>query len=156
MVNDFSLEEMMPTLIETLKNGGEVTFTVTGSSMLPMLRHKVDTVTLIAPCGRLKKRDIPFYKNGEKYILHRIIKVNEKDYTIRGDNCYFIEKGISDDDIIGVVKEFTHKNKKHSVNDLGYRLYAFWRSNCVSYFVRKNIYLKVRSFLGRTKRKIFK
>lgn len=156
MVNIFSLEEMMPTLIETLKNGGEVTFTVTGNSMLPMLHHKVDTVTLCAPKGRLKKRDIPFYKNGEKYILHRIIKVNQNDYTIRGDNCYFIEKGITDNDIIGVVKEFSRKGKKHSVNELGYRLYAFFRSNCVSYFIRKNIYLKTRAFLGRTKRKIFK
>ncbi len=155
MVNDFSLEEMMPTLVETLKSGGEVTFTVTGSSMLPMLRHREDTVTLSAVSRKLKKRDIPFYFKGGKYILHRIIKVKESEYIIRGDNCYFTEYGITDNDIIGVVTAFTRKGKAHSVNDVGYRIYAFLRSNCVSYFLRKNIYIPIRAFGGKIKRKIF-
>ena len=156
MANDFSLEEMIPTMVETLKSGGEVTFTVTGNSMLPMLHHKQDTVTLSAVSGRLKKRDIPFYHRGDKYVLHRIIKVQDKDYIIRGDNCYFTENGITDDDIIGVVTAFTRKGRLHSVNEVGYRFYSFMRSNCASYFVRKNIYLPVRAFIGRMKRRLFK
>ena len=156
MVNDFSFEEMIPTLKQKLEDGGEVTFTVTGNSMLPLLRHKRDTVTLTAAKAPLKKYDIPFYCRADgKYILHRIIKVKDGEYIARGDNCTFIETGITDKDIIGVVTAFTRKGKQKSVKSLGYRMYSCLWANNFSYFMRKKVFLRLRAMGGKVKRKLF-
>ena len=157
MANKVSLEEMIPTIKESLASGSSVSFTVTGNSMLPMLHHGIDTVTLSPVSGKLKKYDLPFYCRGDgKYILHRIIKVGDDEYIIRGDNCDFIERGIKHDDIIGVVTAFTRNGISHSTNELSYRVYKHFWCNGFSYFIRKKILLKSRVCLARIYRKIFR
>ena len=41
-----------------------------------------------------------------------------------GDNCVSREYGITDADIIGVMTGYVHNGRKHSVNELGYRIYS--------------------------------
>ncbi len=109
---------------EVLEKEGIFICTTVGTSMYPMLRDRRDTVVIRPVSGRLKKYDIPLYRAGDKYVLHRIIKVLPgKGYFIRGDNCFLTEKNIPDDAVIGVLTEFIRNGKTFTVDSFGYKLY---------------------------------
>lgn len=120
-----SLEELVPVMREALEESGEVSFISAGTSMLPTIRDRKDTVTLVKPQGKLKKGDIPFYQrdNGQ-YILHRIVYVNGDTYVTCGDNQWVNEYNVRDDQIIGVLKSFDRNGKTHHVDDTSYKLYV--------------------------------
>lgn len=122
-----SLDEIAPLIREMLESDGSVSFVSSGVSMLPTLRDRKDTVTLVKPPEKLKKGDVPFYKrdNGG-YVLHRVLYVNESNgtYVMRGDNQWVNEYNIRQDQIIGVLSEFTRNGKTHRVTDRSYRLYT--------------------------------
>jgi hypothetical protein len=124
------MEELAPLFLEVLNSGGTVNFTPRGISMLPMLQDNKDIVVLSAADGKLKKYDLPLYfnKSTHKYIMHRVVRVEKNGtYTMCGDNQLWREYGVTDNDIIGVVKEFVRNGKKHSVNEFGYKMYCrFW------------------------------
>ena len=69
-----TMDAVIGIIIEKLDQGGTVTFTPNGSSMLPMLRDGEDVVMLKKPEGRLRLFDVALYKreNGQ-YVLHRVI-----------------------------------------------------------------------------------
>ena len=112
------------TFEEILERYGKLVYKTKGISMLPMLRQNRDLVIIEKPHGRLKKYDVALYKRGSKYVLHRVIKVREKDYIIRGDNTYQPEYGISDRNIIGVLTAVVRNGKEVSVHDRKYKLYV--------------------------------
>ncbi|MDP4121103.1 MAG: S24/S26 family peptidase [Bacillota bacterium] len=124
-----SMNELSPLIFEMLSSGGEVTFTVTGISMLPLLHEGIDTVTLSSAKSKLKKYDLPLYKrkNGA-FVLHRVVKVTKDDgYIMCGDNQFYPEYGITDKQIIGIVKRIGKPNKTIYVNTFRYKLYCrFW------------------------------
>ena len=105
------------------EDGKYVTIT-RGISMRPLFKEKRDTVILLPPNGRLKKYDVPLYRRGDEYVLHRVIKVLPDSYIIRGDNCVKKEYGISDKDIICVLDSFYRGEKFHTVRELSYRIYS--------------------------------
>lgn len=109
---------------EALEENGEVSFVSAGTSMMPTIRDRMDTVTLVKPCGKLKKGDIPFYQrdNGQ-YILHRIIYVNGDTYVTRGDNQWVNEYNVRQDQIIGVLKSIERSGKVYNVEDKEYKYY---------------------------------
>ena len=110
---------------ESLKNGKEVNLTVTGNSMYPLFKSRVDTVVLTVP-KKIKKYDILFYKRPDgSYILHRILKIKNGIMTIAGDNETVKEYPVEKSQAIGVVKTFTRKGKIYSVNELWYKFYSF-------------------------------
>lgn len=99
-----------------------------GVSMLPLLRQGRDlfVVEKRGP-GRLKAGDVVLYRRPpDKYVLHRIVEVRDKDYVILGDNCINREYGITDGDILGVMTGFVRNGKQHAVTEAGYRLYTLW------------------------------
>lgn len=122
-----SMKNLSPLLVALLDENIDITLTVTGSSMNPLLTHKRDSVVLTS-CNKfnVKKGDIPLYKrsNGQ-YVLHRIIKVNKNSYNLCGDNQYIIEKNLPKENIIAVVKAFERNGKLYSCNDFTYKVY--WR-----------------------------
>lgn len=122
-----SLEKLSPLLVALLDANIDITLTVTGSSMNPLLTHERDSVVLTS-CNKfnLKRGDIPLYRrsNGQ-YVLHRIIKVNRNSYNLCGDNQYIIEKNLPKGNIIAVVKAFERNGKFYSCNDFTYKVY--WR-----------------------------
>ena len=121
-----SMDELSPLITGLIKSGTDVTFTVRGVSMQPTFRHLRDTVVL-TDCEpeNLKKGQIPLYlrENG-KYVLHRIIKVNENSYDMCGDHQIEVEKNVPKSAVLCVVKGFTRKGKYHDCNDPGYKLYS--------------------------------
>ena len=125
MSKKVSMDDMAPLIRETLAESGEVSFVSAGVSMLPTIRDRKDTVTLVKPQGKLKKGDVPFYRrdNGQ-YILHRVIYVNGDTYVMRGDNQWQNEYNIRHDQIIGVLCSFDRNGKTHKVTDFSYRVYV--------------------------------
>lgn len=119
------MEDLMPLILESLRQGQSVRFFPRGTSMMPMLRQQIDSVVISPIPGKLKKWDIPFYKrdNGQ-YTLHRIVEVSDT-YTCMGDNQFQQEPGIRQDQLIAVVTGFYRGEKYHAVNEPLYRGYCY-------------------------------
>lgn len=86
----------------------------------------------------MQKNDAVLYKVGNRYILHRIIRVRKHDYVIVGDNCIYREFGITDGQILGVLTQVLRNGKRIDVQtDRKYLLYVhLW---CDFYHVRAAI-----------------
>ena len=140
-----------PQIEDVLREEGMFVSTTVGVSMLPMLRNRKDTIIVTPYEGRLKKYDVPLYKRGSAYILHRIIEVRSDSYVICGDNCIEKEYGITDEQILGVLTGFYRGDKKVNMDGLGYKLYV--RVWSFLYPVRK-LYAQIKSMISRAGYKI--
>lgn len=142
------MNELGPFIEESIRAGKKVKLTVTGDSMYPLFKSRMDTVVLDIP-DRLGKYDIVFYKrdNG-RYILHRILKEKNGAFVIAGDNETVKEYPVRKDQIIGKVTAFFRKGKNHDANEFFYRFYAFLWVNMFSLrpFMLK-IALKVHNYI---------
>lgn len=118
-----SLTEISPLINGCLNDGLDVTFTVTGNSMQPLLQHNRDQVVLTkAEAGELKKGDVPLYiRRSGQYVLHRIVDVQQGVFTMMGDAQTCQEKGILPDQIVAVAKGFYRKGKYIDCQSSGYR-----------------------------------
>lgn len=116
--------ESRTSIEEVLQQKGRYVSTTVGVSMYPMLRNRTDTIVIEPYKGRLNKYDIPLYKKGDTYILHRIVKVLPDSYVICGDNCINKEYGITDDMILGVLTQFYRGDHLVDMNRLGYKIYS--------------------------------
>lgn len=120
---------------EVLQEQGMFVSTTSGTSMYPMLRDRQDTIIVKPYKGRLKKYDVPLYKCGNRYILHRIIEVLPDSYVICGDNCERKECGITDEQILGVLTGFYRGSKQVDMESWQYKAYA--RLACATYPLRR-------------------
>ena len=110
---------------ELLDTKGYIVYTNVGTSMLPLLRQRRDIIEIRkVSSDRCRKYDVVLYKRGNKYILHRILKVRPDDYVIAGDHNTFLEYGITDRDILGVMTRVIRSGKEIHMKDPGYRLYV--------------------------------
>lgn len=126
MSERISSADFVAIMEEAFARGQELTFTPTGTSMLPMLNGLDDTVTFSPKPERLKKYDVAFYRRQkqDQLVLHRMVGFDKSGgYIFSGDGQYYYEYGISDDDILALMTSFTHKGKKYSVTDFSYKLY---------------------------------
>lgn len=94
--------------------------------MLPLLRQRRDIVEIHRkdPAARCKRYDTVLYKCGDKYILHRVLKVRPNDYVICGDHNIWREYGITDDQILGVMTRIIRDGKSIYPTDWKYKLYV--------------------------------
>lgn len=118
-----------------LERDGIFVYTNTGNSMMPLIRPRGDLIIIKRCNAPLKKYDVPLYKRKSgQYVLHRIIKIKKEGYVIRGDNCTYLERKISDSQIIGVLESVVRGNKEIKMDSILQRLYAsFWNN---LYFLR--------------------
>ncbi|MBR7071140.1 MAG: S24/S26 family peptidase [Clostridia bacterium] len=98
---------------DLLKHQSEAMAMTAGGSMRPLFRQHRDIVVIERVTRPLKKNDVPLYhkKGYHQLVLHRIIKITENGYVIRGDNLLDKETDITDQDIVGVLKAFYRKGK---------------------------------------------
>ena len=145
------------TFEELLQKDGYIIYTNVGYSMMPLLRQKKDLIEIRQKAqDRCQKYDVVLYKRGNKYILHRILKVLPDGYLIAGDHCATIEKDITDKDILGVMTRVIRNGKAITPDYLWYKLYVhLW---CDVYPLRF-ILLRIKWFFYRylrfVKRKVF-
>ena len=110
---------------DVLKEDRLFVSTTVGVSMYPMLRNRRDTIIIEPYEGRLKKYDIPLYKRGSRYVLHRIVDVLPDSYVICGDNCIEKEYGITDEHILGVMTGCYRGKKRLNLDSPIYKAYAY-------------------------------
>ena len=113
----------MTSFEELLAQDGKLVYKTKGVSMQPMLTENRDLVIIAVPEGRLKPGDVAFYRRGKDYVLHRVIRVLEDGYLIRGDNTYVLER-VPESAVLGVLTAFNRKGKLHRVTEPGYRRYV--------------------------------
>jgi len=106
---------------ELRKNGIYITKTK-GDSMSPMLTEG-DRVIITPVKKPLRRGDIPVYRRGDHYTMHRIVRVKKTGYLICGDNRTYIEKDIKNEDIVGVLQAFYHNGKYIERDSKIYRRY---------------------------------
>ena len=127
MSERISPADFLRILSVSFDRGQDIVFTPTGTSMLPMLDGKTDTVTFSPAPEKLKKYDVAFYvrRKTDQLVLHRMVGFDKSGgYIFSGDNQYYYEYGVKDDDIRAVMTSFTHKGKRYSVTDFSYRFYV--------------------------------
>lgn len=133
------------TIEDLLARDGCLVYKVRGTSMEPMLRQDRDLVVIRSSSLRLQKFDVTLYKRGGSYVLHRVIRVCEDHYLIRGDNTYNVEY-VPDQAVLGVLTDFTRKGRQHSVTETGYRIYVhIWHA---IYPFRRVLYQNQRLLAG--------
>lgn len=110
---------------EILSEQGRLVYTNVGDSMYPLIQPR-DLLVIEKPHFPMKKYDVPLYRrdSGGKYVLHRIVKVKNGRYYICGDNRFYLEKGIEDRNIIGVLTALIRNGETIRLNTGKYRFYC--------------------------------
>lgn len=107
-----------------LTEKGSASLTVTGTSMLPILRPLKDRVVL-APPKKFKKGDIILYqRDNRQFVLHRILRKKEGYVICCGDNQWEKER-VENTWVLAVVTDFYKLSKKYSITAGWYRLYQW-------------------------------
>ncbi len=92
---------------EALQNEGNILEMTVGYSMSPMLKNRQNPIVLEKVTKKPEKHDVVLYIDGlGRHVLHRVVKVGDDGFTIRGDNCSATEYGIKEDQIIAVLKGY--------------------------------------------------
>lgn len=143
-------------MTEILENGGKVTFTTKGRSMLPLLDDGKDKVVLSKPEMPLKRKDVIFYQRDDgQYVLHRIIKIKDKHYVMRGDNQWELEYGITDKNIIAVAVAFERKGKLIKSTDFCYKIYCIFLPFIRAYKNARSRVIKLLKNINKKRKNIF-
>ena len=118
------MQNVKTNIKELLETEGRFVGMTSGVSMRPMIVSGRDVVVIEKKKGRLKPLDVALYmRNDKDYVLHRVLKVVEKGYIIRGDNCYSDEK-VREEDVIGVLTQYFKKEKPIMMDDKNYLRYV--------------------------------
>ena len=140
---------------QELAQKGFLLYTTVGCSMRPFLRSGEDLMRIEARGeARLMAGDVVLYRRKSgRYVLHRIVKVRKGDYVLCGDNCWQLEPGIRDDQILGKLTAVIRQGREQDVTNFGYRLKVnlWW----VIYPLRA-VYLWTRDMIGKIWKKIKK
>lgn len=118
------LKELLPQMEAAFAQGESIRIIPQGTSMLPMVRPGIDSVTLSPVPEKLRKYDLPLYRRkGGQFVLHRIVKVGQT-YTCIGDNQLGVERGLRHDQMLALVTAFRRGEKEIPVTALSYRIYC--------------------------------
>lgn len=121
-------EILIPQIKAMIDEGRTVTFRVRGRSMRPMIEGDRDSVVLVPCTGEVKKDDIILAEvSPQRYVLHRIIKVEGDTLTMRGDGNLVGTETFRRSDVIGRAEAFIRKGKRLEMNSRKWEIYSwFW------------------------------
>ena len=98
---------------EILDEDGAILQVAHGTSMLPLLKSDRNLVRIEAVQGRCAPGDVVLFMHTDtRCVLHRVVRVHEKSYTICGDNCIGMEEGIVQEQIIGRMTAFVRDTER--------------------------------------------
>ncbi|MBO1362747.1 S24/S26 family peptidase [Prevotella sp. A2931] len=121
---------LIPEIIKYLKKGKHVSLRLTGYSMRPILENKRD-VAVFVQAESYSVGDVVLAQLTEnKYVVHRIISINNNKVTLRGDGNIMCENCLIED-IKAVAIGFYRKGRSHmlSTQSIKWRLYSkIWTS----------------------------
>ena len=147
-----SATELFENIRQFLHDGCFASFTVTGNSMWPLLRHGKDHVVL-EPCAEktLKKGDVVLFMPEQgRYLLHRIDWVRERQFRTAGDGNCFRDGIFNQDCVVGRVVALVRDGKEIACANWLYRLYSrIW----IALYWARPVLLKVLRKLANWKHK---
>lgn len=147
------------TIEEELAIYGHSFFQTVGNSMEPLLHNRKSTVVIAEKHGRLKRYDVALYRwpTGE-YVLHRVIKVLDNGYLIRGDHCVW-EEVVPDEQVIGVMTGYYQDEQDHYISCQD-KMYQNYLKTLKARYVQLRVHAlwarvrgKLRFYAGKCKRK---
>ncbi len=110
--------------LEVLERDGRYISVPKGISMLPMIKGGRDAAVVEKLTTPPARYDLVMYVRNENVgVIHRVIRFRDGKYVICGDNCWRLEY-VEPDQIRGIVTEYCHKGRWHSVDYLPYRIYV--------------------------------
>jgi signal peptidase I len=104
-----------------LKEGRSTLFKMNGNSMYPVLKD--GDVGMVQQCDPEKLRigDIVVFKSRDKYVAHRLIKIQKKGslnfFTARGDKNLFNDPSFTAEALAGQIIQFNRGQKTFTTND---------------------------------------
>jgi hypothetical protein len=127
---------------EVLDSDGEFRIYPHGTSMLPLLRQGIDSVSLRKLDRAPRKFDILFYQRADgSYILHRVKKVTDEGLIMWGDNHTMLEYGVTEDMIIGYAARIFRDETEINCDSFLYRTYLWlWQFMKVRKLVLPTVY----------------
>ena len=130
-------KDFFPVILEMLAQDNRAIFTVTGTSMWPLICHGRDQV-IVERCDpkKLKKGDIILFEPlPGQYMLHRITRLGLDYFETTGDGNCFRDGTFSRNCVKAKVTKIIRKGKKINCSTIGWKV-VFW---CWShlFFVRK-------------------
>lgn len=145
------MEELHKVIALQLELGGRARLTVTGRSMLPLLRSRRDSVELIPVEGVQKKGTIILYRRESgQFVLHRIVRLTKDGYICCGDN-EAAKEPVSQTQLLAAVDVLNRKGRRITDSNFCYCIYkALW----VGLFPFRGLYIKIRRWCGKNYRKL--
>ncbi len=145
MEKKYSMSELGPVIEEVISFNGKIRLTVTGMSMYPLMRNRLDSV-LLKKADEIKKYDILLYtREDNSYVLHRAVKINENTVDIIGDGESSIEKDVPKERIIAVATEIKRGKRIIKTDSFLYKLYCRVWTYLIPVRVKMlNRYIKIR------------
>lgn len=139
-----------------ISSGGEFRLYHKGVSMMPLLRQGKDSVLLTKLDREPKKYDIVAYRrpNGQ-IVIHRIMKIKKDECIMCGDNHGELERGITKNDILAVVKGI-YRDEEYVDLSTSKWYKKYLRKLPFQHFRKKYIDVFVDHLLHPEKRKYFK
>lgn len=145
MNKSVALSDIYPLIEEQLLSGGSASFVIHGTSMLPLLRDRLDSVRVIK-ADKIKRRDIILYRRASgEFILHRVVRVKGNTLYCRGDN-QFDNEIIDKSQLLCVVSHYEKDGIRYSVKSARHTIYSIFWLNSV---LIRRAYAKL--FKGRRK-----
>jgi signal peptidase len=111
---------------EAIKNGHSVQTIASGTSMFPFLRNG-DILTIDpTPIELIKRGDIVVFENEQKWIAHRVIRIQSVDgaiqITTRGDARISSDPTVNKTNYVGLISAFERDLKKKSLSSFRKKL----------------------------------
>ena len=122
-----SVEQAKTHLEEKFLQNRPADLLVTGTSMVPFLRHEKDHVQLVPPSGDFRVGQILLFSMGDRLILHRLRKKRDGNLVMNGDGqCHF--EVIRPEQVVAVATHVIRRSGRViSCNSLGWWLLsALW------------------------------
>ncbi|MBP5273683.1 MAG: S24/S26 family peptidase [Abditibacteriota bacterium] len=119
------LDDLFPVMEQYLNEGKEVTFTITGKSMAPTLRHGKDQVTLARKAPPYKRGDLLFYRRDSgAFVLHRVLRAKDGAYVMCGDGQISPEEGVEDRHVLAVSTAIIRDGRRLSAKAFSQRVWV--------------------------------
>ena len=129
-----------------------VSICLEGDSMRPLIRRGKDPVT-IAPLSKpLQRGDVVLFQRGEKYIVHRVWKLQNGLVRTFGDNCWNPEPWFPEKQVLGWAIKYRRNGKTYRLDTPAARA---WGRLWLALYPLRLCYKRLRSLAGRCYKKMF-
>ncbi len=129
----------------------QVTITLSGYSMQPLIRYAKDPVTVSQICRPLKTGDIVLFRRHDGvYVMHRIKKITDDRIITIGDNCLHEDAPIRHDQVCGLAVRTVRNGRSIRLDSRGQRMYGkLWM---MSLPMRRPVWLLRRAVISAAKK----